>query len=67
MPTDKPKTIQRWQKSGITVGSMNVRGLSYLKLMAILEQDDFDVLCLQERWMAEPADPPILKGYKLME
>jgi hypothetical protein len=39
---------------------MNVRGLTYLKLVAILEQDDFDVLCLQETWMAEPADPPIV-------
>jgi exonuclease III len=46
---------------------MNVRGLTYLKLVAILEQDDFDVLCLQETWMAEPADPPLLKGYKLLE
>jgi exonuclease III len=46
---------------------MNVRGLTYLKLVAILEQDDFDVLCLQETWMAEPADPPIVKGYKLLE
>ena len=67
MPNDKPKIMQRWQKSGITVGSINVRGLSYLKLVVLLEQDDFDVLCLQETWLAEQADPPLLKGYKLME
>ncbi len=46
---------------------MNVRGLTYLKLVAILEQDDFDVLCLQETWLAKHADPPLLKGYKLLE
>ena len=67
MPNDKPKLMQRWQKSGITVGSINVRGLSYLKLVVLLEQDDFDVLCLQETWLAEHADPPLLQGYKLME
>ena len=67
MPNDKPKIMQRWKKSGITVGSINVRGLSYLKLIVLLEQDDFDILCLQERWLAEQADPPLLKGYKLME
>lgn len=46
---------------------MNVRGLTYLKLLAILEQDDFDVLCLQETWIANPAEPPLLKGYTLLE
>jgi exonuclease III len=46
---------------------MNVRGLSYLKLVAIMEQDEFDVLCLQETWIAEPAEPPVVQGYKLME
>jgi exonuclease III len=59
--------MQRWQNSGITVGSINVRGLSYLKLVALMEQDEFDVLCIQETWMAEPTDPPLLKGYKLLE
>ncbi len=59
--------MQRWQNSGITVGSINVRGLSYLKLVALMEQDEFDVLCIQETWMAEPADPPLLEGYKLLE
>jgi exonuclease III len=46
---------------------MNVRGLSYLKLMLIMDQNDFDVLCLQETWIAEQADPPQLKGYRLLE
>ena len=46
---------------------MNVRGLSYLKLMAIMEQDEFDVLCFQETWIAAPAAPPMIKGYTLLE
>jgi hypothetical protein len=52
-PNDKPKLIQRWLKNGITVGNMNVRGLSYLKLLLIMDQNDFDILCLQETWIAE--------------
>ena len=46
---------------------MNIRGLTYLKLIAILEQDEFDILCLQETWIAEHADPPELKDYTLIE
>jgi exonuclease III len=46
---------------------MNVRGLTYLKLLAILEQDEFDILCLQETWVAEHTAPPLLKGYTLLE
>ena len=46
---------------------MNVRGLTYLKLQAILEQDEFDVLCLQETWVAESTSPPMIKGYTLLE
>jgi exonuclease III len=49
------------------IGSMNVRGLTYLKLIVILEQGEFDILCLQETWVEEPAEPPQLKGYKLLE
>jgi exonuclease III len=49
------------------VGSMNVRGLSYLKLLLIMAQANFDVLCLQETWIAADAGPPQLKGYKLYE
>ena len=44
-----------------------MRGLSHLKLLSLLEQDEFDVLCLQETWMAEHADPLLLKGYKIVE
>ena len=46
---------------------MNIRGLSYLKLLLIMDQEDFDILCLQETWIAENAAPPQLKGYKLWE
>ena len=49
------------------MGSINVRGLSYLKLLLIMDQANFDVLCLQETWIADAADPPQLKGYKLYE
>jgi exonuclease III len=35
-----------------------VRGLSYLKLLRHMDQNDFDILCLQETWIAEQAYPP---------
>ena len=49
------------------MGSTNVRGLLYLKLISILEQDEFDVLCLQETWIADGAAPPNLEGFTLVE
>ena len=36
-PNGQPKLIHRWTQQGITVGCMNVRGLTYLKLLAILD------------------------------
>lgn len=67
MPNKKPKLIQRWKEQGLRIGSMNVRGLTYLKLLLILEQEESDVLCLQETWIAEHSNPPQLQGYKLLE
>ena len=32
-----------------------------------MDQAEFDILCLQETWVAAQADPPLLKGYKLVE
>lgn len=46
---------------------MNIRGLTYLKLTALLEQVELDVLCLQETWIAAHADPPHIAGYRLLE
>ena len=37
---------------------MNVRGLSYLKLLVLVDHTAFDILCLQETWIADQADPP---------
>ncbi len=66
-PNNQPKLIKRWLCQGINIGSINVRGLSYLKLLLILDQAEFDILCLQETWVAAQAEPPIIKGYKIIE
>jgi exonuclease III len=34
---------------------VNVRGLTFLKLLLLLELEDLDVLCIQETWMAAEA------------
>ena len=38
-----------------------------MKLLLILEQEDIDVLCLQETWIADGATPPTLDGFTLVE
>jgi hypothetical protein len=34
---------------------VNVRGLTFLKLLLLLELEDLDVLCIQKMWMAAEA------------
>ena len=38
--------VKRWQTEGIHIGSVNIRGLTYLKLLVLLERADLDVLCV---------------------
>ena len=38
-----------------------------MKLLLILEQEDIDVFCLQETWIADGAAPPNLEGFTLVE
>jgi exonuclease III len=49
------------------VASINIRGLNYLKLYIILEEQDIDILCVQETWMAKTAMPPTIPGYNVVE
>ena len=44
----------RWAASGIKVGSVNIRGLTYEKLFLVLKEHNFDLLCVQETWMQGP-------------
>jgi hypothetical protein len=59
--------MKRWQTKGITIGSVNVRGLTVLKLVLLLELADLDVLCIQESWMAAGATAPAIPGYHVVE
>jgi exonuclease III len=51
----------------VTIGSVNIRGLTYLKLLLLLEIEKFDVLCVQETWMAAGATAPAIPGYHVVE
>ncbi len=42
----KQDRIQRWEKSGISIGSQNVAGISLLKVYMLLVTHTLDVLCL---------------------
>jgi exonuclease III len=44
-----------------------MQGFNYLKLLLILEQEDIDILCVQETWIAEGALAPTLDGFELVE
>jgi hypothetical protein len=43
---NKRERIQRWEKSGISIGSQNVAGISLLKVYMLLGTHTLDVLCL---------------------
>jgi hypothetical protein len=38
--------IKRWSTDGITIGSINIRGLTYMKLFMLCEIKKLDVLCV---------------------
>jgi hypothetical protein len=44
-----------------------VRGLTFLKLLLLLEIEELDVLCIQETWMAAGATVPAIPGYNVVE
>jgi exonuclease III len=49
------------------VASINIRGLTFLKIYVILAEEDIDILCVQETWLAQTAMPPIIPGYNIVE
>ena len=59
--------MERWQSKGINIGSVNIRGLTFLKLFLLLEQEEVDVLCVQETWIAEGTPAPTMPGYQVVE
>lgn len=65
--TGKIRPMQRWSTKGITIGSVNIRGLTYCKLLMLMEVEEVDILCVQETWMAEGALIPEIPGYRVME
>ena len=44
-----------------------MQGFNYLKLLLVLEQEDIDILCVQETWIADGALAPTLDGYAVVE
>jgi Endonuclease/Exonuclease/phosphatase family len=59
--------MERWHSKGIKIGSVNIRGLTFLKLFLLLEQEEVDVLCVQETWIAEGTRAPTMPGYQVVE
>jgi exonuclease III len=59
--------MERWHANGIKIGSVNIRGLTYMKLFLLFEQEEVDVLCVQETWIAEGTPSPTMPGYQVVE
>ena len=58
----------RWAASGIKLGSVNIRGLTNEKIFKVLEQHNFDVVCVQETWMKGPVQGEIvIPGFTVCE
>ena len=63
----KHARLARWNASGLTMGSANVRGLNEEKLEMLHSRLDWDVLCLQETWLDPGARPLACPGYQVVE
>jgi exonuclease III len=48
---------------GLSVGSLNIAGVSMFKLFMILEAHTIDVLCLQETWLTTSNVQLNIPGY----
>ena len=46
MKKEKNIRLNRWAKTGINIGSINIAGISMFKLFMLLEAHKIDVLCL---------------------
>jgi len=52
---------------GIKIGSINIRGLTIMKMLLLMDIEALDVICVQETWLAEGAQVPALPGFKVVE
>jgi hypothetical protein len=59
--------IKRWITEGIKIGSVNIRGLTLMKIFLIIDIEALDVICFQETWLAEGAQIPAIPGFKVVE
>ncbi len=57
----------RWQKEGLTVGSLNCQGISLFKIKTILDTHTLDVLCVQETWLQKSEVKLDIPGYQVFE
>ena len=58
----------RWAESGIAVGSVNIAGVSYFKVLLLLDLHALDVLCLQETWLVGQNKQELdIPGYTTLE
>ena len=45
-PNGTSTPLKRWNEEGIKIGSVNLRGLTLLKVFLLREIEDLDVLCV---------------------
>jgi exonuclease III len=59
--------MERWETTGINVGSINIAGISLLKVYMLTELHNLDVLCIQETWLAKSNVKLDIPGYQVFE
>jgi exonuclease III len=59
--------MTRWENTGLNVGSINIAGLSLLKVYMLTELHLLDVLCIQETWLTASTTKLAIPGYQVFE
>jgi exonuclease III len=59
--------MTRWETKGINIGSINIAGISLLKVYMLTELHVLDVLCIQETWLATSTVKLDIPGYQVFE
>jgi exonuclease III len=59
--------MTRWENTGLNIGSINIAGISLLKVYMLTELHQLDVLCIQETWLTSSTTQLNIPGYQVYE
>jgi exonuclease III len=59
--------LLRWKNEGMSIGSINIAGISNIKIYMLLEVHNLDILCIQETWLTSSTVKLDIPGYQVYE